>query len=409
MATPDLFGLHRERKIAESGVRKVFTPHMPVNSVQLFFGRADEVKSIISQINTPGQHALLYGDRGVGKSSLANIATTVLYSGKIMDGSLYKRRCDSRSTFEWLLEGPLKDVGVDIDVTKVTKSHIQGGSANLGITGLGAGIKSDRTTSSEHRGEGDVSPSRACELLKKHQGLLLIDEMEAIKDPAVKWKLAEFIKQLSDENSPFKVLAVGIAQTGAALTNAHPSVGRCLKETKLEKMRDKELHEIVVRGAGQLKLTYADEVIESIVRLSAGYPHFTHLLALKCAEDAIAENRKTVGRADLGRALTGAVKDAEGTLRRAYESATLSHATDMYKQILCAAAGLTGTEFTADDLRAAIAHRTGQSITQGALNNYLKRLVSDSEDTILMRRAVGVYAFNDPRMPSYVRIANALL
>jgi putative ribosome biogenesis GTPase RsgA len=48
----------------------VFTPHTPVNLVELFLGRTEEVQSIVAQINTPGQHSLLFGDRGVGKSSL---------------------------------------------------------------------------------------------------------------------------------------------------------------------------------------------------------------------------------------------------------------------------------------------------------------------------------------------------
>jgi energy-coupling factor transporter ATP-binding protein EcfA2 len=54
---------------------------------------------LIEQINTPGQHALLYGDRGVGKSSLANIASNLLLK-HVARGALYEKRCDSETTFE---------------------------------------------------------------------------------------------------------------------------------------------------------------------------------------------------------------------------------------------------------------------------------------------------------------------
>jgi hypothetical protein len=409
MSIIDLFGGEGEKKIAQSKIRKVFTPHTPVNSVELFLGRTEEVQSIVAQINTPGQHSLLFGDRGVGKSSLANIATVFLFNSKIVKGELYRRRCDSTSTFASILDRPLRDVGVDIRVAKRTENHQEGGNASLGIPGFGAGIKSDRTTSQETQGMlGNVSPSDACDALKRHKGVLVVDELDAIRNPDEKWQLAEFIKQLSDEDAEFKVLGVGIAKTATDLTAGHPSVGRCLKETKLGRMRDAELRQVIARGSQTLKIKFDQTVIESIVKLSDGYPHFTHLLALKSGERAIAEDRKLISMDDLNAALNAAAMDAEGSLRNTYQTAILSQSTDMYKQIVCAGATIKEHEFGADDLRGAIYLHTGANITQGTLNNYLKRLVSDGGETIFKRRMKGVYAFNDPRMASYIRIANKL-
>ena len=85
MATSDLFGIEREEKIKLSGARDIFTPHQPIHSLELFFGRANEVRALIEHLNTPGQHALLFGDRGVGKSSLANVASELLLS-KLANG-----------------------------------------------------------------------------------------------------------------------------------------------------------------------------------------------------------------------------------------------------------------------------------------------------------------------------------
>lgn len=56
-----------------SGVREVFTPHNPVTKQEYLHGRESVVSRIIKATNTPGQHALLYGDRGIGKTSVANI------------------------------------------------------------------------------------------------------------------------------------------------------------------------------------------------------------------------------------------------------------------------------------------------------------------------------------------------
>src|SRR5262245_33267034 len=95
----DLFGLQRLDRIERSGIRKIFTPHKPIAIPQFFFGRQTEVNRIMDAITTPGLHALLFGDRGVGKSSLANFASSnflKFFAG----GTHVEVRCDSASTFE---------------------------------------------------------------------------------------------------------------------------------------------------------------------------------------------------------------------------------------------------------------------------------------------------------------------
>ncbi len=154
-------------------------------------------------------------------------------------------------------------------------------------------------------------------------------------------------------------------------------------------------------------MTFSDEVVASIVELSSGYPHFTHLLTLKCAEEAVADRRKDIKESDLERALRLAVDDAEGTLRRIYSDAVRSYGTEQYGLILLSAAKLQGPEFKASELRQQYHADHRESINQPSLNNYLKRLVSTGPDTVLRRIAKGVYRFNDPRMPSYIRIAHA--
>ncbi|HEX6342074.1 ATP-binding protein, partial [Umezawaea sp.] len=59
-------------------ISQTFTPAAPVSSASLFAGRADEIMQVISIIGTPGQHAVLYGERGVGKTSLVNVLSEVV-------------------------------------------------------------------------------------------------------------------------------------------------------------------------------------------------------------------------------------------------------------------------------------------------------------------------------------------
>src|SRR5688572_16220523 len=130
MSNRDLFGLSRELLIGRSRVRDVFTPHQPIHSETFFFGREEQVKKIIEQINTPGQHALLYGDRGVGKSSLANVAADLLFR-YVVKGKLYIRRCDSSTRFIDVVEEPLRDTGYESNLSETTSVARQGGRASV--------------------------------------------------------------------------------------------------------------------------------------------------------------------------------------------------------------------------------------------------------------------------------------
>src|SRR5205823_14119880 len=59
-------------------VSQVFTPGAPVDSYELFAGRFEQVLDTVAAINQRGQHVVLHGERGVGKTSLANVMTEIL-------------------------------------------------------------------------------------------------------------------------------------------------------------------------------------------------------------------------------------------------------------------------------------------------------------------------------------------
>ncbi len=125
----DEYGIGRERKIAEAGIRNVFTPNKPVDAIELFFGRTDIVRRVIESLNTPGQHLLLYGDRGVGKSSLANVTAKILNNNNFIEGDFLVKRCSSSDSFstvsKCLVETYSPDANLKEEViTKKTKENV---------------------------------------------------------------------------------------------------------------------------------------------------------------------------------------------------------------------------------------------------------------------------------------------
>ncbi|WP_051284235.1 ATP-binding protein [Desulforegula conservatrix] len=221
----DLFDLDKEQMIIKSGVRYVFTPYQPIMDKKLFFGRSKEVANIIRQLNTPGQHSVLFGDRGVGKSSLANVSADMLKG--LAGGKVIKKRCDSQDNFVSIVESLLNEVGINIQITSSQHQKAEGGKAGLNIPVVSAGIdtKTTNTTSSKGFEERASSPSWVAQQVKSLDALFLLDEIDVVvKD--VKWKVAELVKQLSDEGSGLKFLIVGIAETASELTHGHESVQR---------------------------------------------------------------------------------------------------------------------------------------------------------------------------------------
>jgi SpoVK/Ycf46/Vps4 family AAA+-type ATPase len=307
---------------------------------------------------------------------------------------------------------PLRVVGADLTVIEMKQTNKDTGRVAIKLgsksTGVEGGGERAQEVAATYRAHGKLSPSSVAKALQDLHGLLLVDEADAIHEPEDRKKLAQLIKLLSDARSDFKVMVVGIAETGDELTAAHPSVKRCLREVKLRRMDDRELREIVLSGSRAVRLTFDSDVVTAIVSLSAGYPHFTHLLALKCAEDAIAQGRRRVTRTHLVEALNSAVEDAEGSIRRAYNDSVRSQ-SEMYRIILVSAAAIGSDEFSAADLRKEIAKVLGKPVAQNSLNNYFQRLVSSDGSTILRRTAKGYYRFEDPRTASFIRILNKML
>ena len=306
---------------------------------------------------------------------------------------------------------PLLHVECDIQIVSTLQGKEEGGNAGLSIPGVKGGI--DTKTIKNHTTSGATnrarSPSWVASKIGGLESLWLIDEVDALKNPDDRKLLAKLVKILSDQGASLKMLLVGIAETAADLTAGHPSVQRCLKETRLPSMKDSELRLIIRQGEAKLKLNFSEQATSRIISVSSGYPHFTHLLALKASEDAIAEGRREINVQHIEKATHRAVDDAEGSLKRSYDEAARSAKIDEYRKVLLAAALCKEEEISAAELRERYRNLWGKELNKNSLNNYFQRLIPRESEGILRRIAKGVYKFSDPRMPSYVRIANANL
>ena len=156
----------------------------------------------------------------------------------------------------------------------------------------------------------------------------------------------------------------------------------------------------------RLLLRPDDDVVNKIVDISAGYPHFTHLISLKCGEAALINKNKHITTDVLKFALNEAVKDSEGALQRMLESTLrVLNTPQEYKLLLLTASYCNTPEFRSAELRDKLKSRFNVEVDSKALSRRLTKLTQGDEVTILYKPARGCFQFTDPRMPSFLKMA----
>ena len=74
--------LERAEQLARRAAT-VFQPRTPIATKELFAGRWPELTEISDAVHQTGLHVVIYGERGVGKTSLANVISPTIW---VMDG-----------------------------------------------------------------------------------------------------------------------------------------------------------------------------------------------------------------------------------------------------------------------------------------------------------------------------------
>jgi Cdc6-like AAA superfamily ATPase len=89
-----------------------FSPHAPIDDQSLFAGRADIMLRLIDTVYQNGRHAILYGERGVGKTSLTNIVSKQIFSKSKMV-KIIRRNCTHQHDFRLMWVHALDDFNIN--------------------------------------------------------------------------------------------------------------------------------------------------------------------------------------------------------------------------------------------------------------------------------------------------------
>ena len=376
-------------------IDRVFSPSAPIKTKDLFLGRLQQLAEVSDSIQERGQHIVLYGERGVGKTSLANIISAGLHG--IVSA---KVTCNRRQNFKDVWNAALAKIRMESTTPGVGFND----SEKKKVVQLNGLLPSNLE---------ELSPSDIENILEKIDVdlLLIFDEFDSITDDETKIRFADIIKSLSDNASHVTILIVGIADSVTDLIGEHPSLERCLKQIRMPRMSDKELESIIHKGIELLQMTIDENVSKKIVRLSLGFPHFTHLLSKYSARTAIESRSDKITNDHFDNAIDACISNTDQTIRNSYQKATItSREESKFEDVIgaCATAPTDEYEtFSTNDLITPYYQITLKKISRESLTYYLSRLCTDDRGILLEKAGTSKnirYRFRNPLMRAYARL-----
>lgn len=373
---------------------QVFTPGYPVQQKDLFSGRSDQLNRCIEAIIAPGRHPIVFGQRGVGKTSLANILGQSLQNVIAL-----KVSCDGNDTFSTIWNRAFYTASFEFKQKAIGFSD----NENTKSVTLGDALGHNPSI---------VKPAEVASVLQRVPGycVVILDEFDKVADQPTKSAFADLIKILSDRAGTVTLIVVGVAEDIHQLVGEHPSIDRNLVHIELPLMTDAEVVEIFTSGMKRLNFEVDERVSKAVPELAGGFPHYAHLLGLCAAKVCINNMQPKLSEQLFDIACNLAVEDAIEKYRDVFAQATATTQSSRYPAIL-ASCGYAITDvrgvFRATDVVDALRTKLNEKVTIQAVVPALGEFLSESRAHVLKAIKVGgrkCYRFADPMMKPFCRL-----
>lgn len=370
-------------------VAELFTPSAPITTAELFAGRREQISKLVDVIGERGRHAIIYGEPGVGKTSIAQILKMIIpvRTSKVR---YIRKAAFSSDTFSSIWLDVFREMKFVIDVDgekeerKVSELYIEG------VT------PSDVVRELSLFSENDVP-------------IIVIDEFNLVRDTDAPRLMAETIKALSDSGVKATVVIVGISDSVAGLIEGHQSITRCTEEILMPRMHKEEMRDVLEGRVRRLGMEIEGNAKWKAINLTKGLPAFAHGFGKEAALAAIAKKRLRIVEADIDSAIEAILNSNQNSLKQDYELATHSNqARARYRQILMACAMAQSDEigyFTPKQVEGPLSSILGRETTVEYFNTNLKEFTEEKRGKVLHRQGstrIYRYRFRNPAMQPYV-------
>lgn len=405
MTIPELNKYDFGTKLSE-----VLSASQPVKSIQHLIGRDTELESIDRALFQSGRHIFIYGDRGVGKSSLAATAA-----------SQYQSADAPPITVSGSPDETFKTIIANIANQALGRSKIESvkRNENLGFEWRGLKFGNSTEISSVDISGQIQSVGDAVELLKQvavrhsEKPIVVLDEFDTILDPGERNKFASLLKQLGDQSVNLKFIFTGIGKSLDELLGAHQSAFRQLQTVELPRLGWEARREIVINAANAFGLTINNDVNWRIAIVSDGFPYYVHLIAEKMLWVAfdVDEGVSELGWEHYHMGLRDAIQSINAELRKPYEQA-VSHRDQQYENVVWSTADGEDLYRPLNEMYGAYKiimqkrDLAGNILVQQKFNEHVRKLKIKSYGKILeqVTNRNGWYMYKEKMLRGYVRM-----
>jgi Cdc6-like AAA superfamily ATPase len=299
-------------------------------------GRQQRLRAIDRAFNSPGKHVFIYGDRGVGKTSLAQSAAVLHQSS---DAKPILIACDQFADFYKMVAAIVQNSISIKDAVERPNVLRKGGLRIPGLTGeMEKGLQSGVIPPIESLNDAVVLLKYVSEIHSKDTAIV-IDEFDQISNDNDRKRFADLIKQISDQEVGVRFIFCGIGPSLETLIGVHLSTDRYITPIELERLSHDALWEILTSCAAELGIEFGHEELIRISQISDGFPYYVHLIGehtfWSIFDDAKVVDKVGLRHFDVG--IRGAIAEAVGSLKQAYNIAVQKRADD-YEEVLWAVA-----------------------------------------------------------------------
>lgn len=398
-----------------------FTPAQVIDDPERFAGRQRELQELAEALEIPGGHIMVYGNRGIGKSSLAQQMMLMAQGhATLIDRLSHKPfsdfdylpvyiQCDDYITNinDLIVRLLTTQTGlsdwIPYKIKQIEASASVGGSINFEVLKLQS--KTDaKVTETKPEISSDIMSiffnalnSIVSAGIAKSGLLIVVDEFDRVSDRS---GLASVLKSL---DSRVKFALVGVSTNVAELIGEHESVARqftggCVKVDPMSKV---EISDLFDRAeiALEHEVSFPSETREYISSLAKGHPFLVHLLGRSSTIGALRRNSSTVDVPDAKNALSeiaikGTAPIQEGTYKQAVAH---SYTREI---VLKEFSIVDDEEIHTTSVYQKIAEKLGMK-DPAAISVYMGHLTSERYGRVLERTRDRYYRFRDSLFKAY--------
>lgn len=393
-------------------LNRLVSPARPIQTIEQLEGRTKEISRIEKALFADGRHVFIYGDRGVGKSSLAATAANLCQSA---DAPYIDVSCSVDATF--------KSIVANIGYQAVSSSRLRSTKTTKHVgfeyRFLKAGISSETTMHNLHEAIHSVADAgevlREAAAIHSERPIVVLDEFDRLSNEADKVLFSDLLKYVGDKKIGITFFFTGVGKTLEKLLGAHPSAIRQLETIELPKLSWNARWDIARKVANSFGLEIDDQTCVRLAAVSDGYPYYVHLLTEKLMWHIyeLPSVVTTIEREHYVAALNDAIDSINAELRRPYEMA-VSQRSDSYEEVLWATADSDYFDRTGDDFFTSYQYVMKQrdpfgerTLDKAKVKSIIQKLKSAPCGEVLVNSRFnrrGWYSYKEPVLRGYVRM-----